>query len=94
MPIYEFECERCGARFDRLVEAGTGSVPCGECGAEQTRRRYSAQAAPLELVKGPGGRRRQEARNAELQKRTKAEFKERRKRARDARAKAGGGGDG
>ncbi len=94
MPIYEFECERCGARFDQLVDAGTASVACRECGAERTRRRYSAQAAPLELVKGPGGRRRQEARNAELGKRAKAEFKQRRKRAREARANARGGGDG
>lgn len=94
MPIYEFECERCGVRFDSLVNAGTGSVACEECGAEQTRRRYSAQAAPLELVKGPGERRRQEARNAELQRRTKTEFKERRGRARERRGKAGGGDDG
>jgi predicted nucleic acid-binding Zn ribbon protein len=30
VPIYEFECERCAARFEELVDAGTESVPCRE----------------------------------------------------------------
>ena len=91
MPIYEFECDECGARFEELVAAGTTVVACHECGGERTQRRYSAQAESFKLVKGPGEARRQEARNAELRKRTKADFKARRKAARDARAKAGGG---
>jgi putative FmdB family regulatory protein len=90
MPIYEFECDQCGARFEGLVDAGTTSAACRECGSKRTRRRYSAQAAGFQLVKSPGEARRQEARNAELKKRTKADFKRRRKAARDARAKAGG----
>ncbi len=55
MPIYEFECEQCGARFEELVEAGTESVPCGECGGAMARR-YSAQASSFKLVKPPGRR--------------------------------------
>ena len=89
MPIYEFECEECGARFEGIVEAGTESVPCGECGAAMSRR-YSAQASTFKLVKTPGAARQQEARNAVLKKRTKAAFKQRRKQAREARSKAGG----
>lgn len=92
MPIYDFECEKCGTRFEELVGAGTTAVACQACGSERTHRHYSAQAASFQLVKSPGEARKQEARNADLTKRTKADFKARRKAARDARTKAGGRG--
>lgn len=41
MPIYEFECPKCGARFEEIVAAGTKSAPCAECGAEGAERRLS-----------------------------------------------------
>lgn len=44
MPIYEFECEECGARFEELVPTG-GVAACPQCGSERTRRRYS-QVSP------------------------------------------------
>jgi putative FmdB family regulatory protein len=93
VPIYEFECEECGTRFETLVATGTDAVLCSECGAERTRRRYSAQSATFRRVKSPGDARRQEAKNAKLKKRTKDAFKARRKRQREARAKAGGSGE-
>ena len=40
MPIYEFECSKCGARFEELVRAGETS-PCPACGSQQVERRYS-----------------------------------------------------
>jgi putative FmdB family regulatory protein len=40
MPIYEFECEECGARFEELIAAGA-SVACPRCGAIPARRLYS-----------------------------------------------------
>ena len=86
MPIYEFRCERCAARFEGLVPAGTDSVACPECGAPETVRILSAPGAPMSLVKGPGARSAQERRNAKLQADTKARFKERRRRARERRA--------
>jgi putative FmdB family regulatory protein len=43
MPIYEFECEGCGARFEELVRAGA-EVACKGCGSERTRRLYSTVA--------------------------------------------------
>jgi len=92
MPLYEFECERCGARFEELVAAGTTAAACQRCGSDRTRRRYSAQAASFQVVKSRGNARKQEARNAELKSRTKADFKRRRQAAQDARAKAGGSG--
>jgi putative FmdB family regulatory protein len=51
MPIYEFECEECGARFEELVgvEAAT---PCPTCGSERTRRLYSAVSPPGRQPRG------------------------------------------
>jgi putative FmdB family regulatory protein len=87
VPIYEFACERCETRFEDLVDAGTETVACPECGSERTVRVYSAPGAPPKLVKSPGEARRQERRNAQLRDRAKRRFKA-------ARAKARGGGDG
>ena len=83
MPIYEFRCASCGERFEALVDAGTETEPCRICGAEGAERVLSAQAAPFGLVKSPGSARRQESKNAQLRDRTKADFKARRKRARE-----------
>jgi putative FmdB family regulatory protein len=51
MPIYEFECEACGARFEELVRAGAEAT-CKECGSERTRRRYSTVAPPGRQPRG------------------------------------------
>jgi len=51
MPIYEFECEACGARFEDLVRAGA-EVACEECGSERTRRLYSTVAPPGRQPRG------------------------------------------
>lgn len=91
VPVYEFQCERCGERFDALVDPGTQSTPCRACGHPDTRRVFSAPAAPMRLVKSRGETRKQERRNAQLRERTKARFKEARRRAR-ARREGGGGG--
>lgn len=95
MPIYEFRCEACGARFEALVEAGTDAVECRQCGAAGARRAYSQLAAPFRLVKTRGEARRQEGRNAQLRAAAKARFKQARASARARRRSPGGdGGDG
>jgi putative FmdB family regulatory protein len=85
VPIYEFRCEACGERFEALVDAGTEAADCRACGAAESRRVLSAQAAPLAHVKSPGATRKQERRNAQLRERTKADFAAKRRRAREAR---------
>lgn len=55
MPIYEFECEACGARFEELVAAGAGAA-CRECGSQRTRRLYSSVAPPGRQPRGAGVR--------------------------------------
>ena len=82
MPIYEFLCEACGARFEELVDAGTESVDCGACASQRTRRVYSPQGRPFRIVKTPGDTRQQERRNAQLRERTKQRFGAARRQAR------------
>ncbi|HMC05912.1 MAG TPA: zinc ribbon domain-containing protein [Solirubrobacterales bacterium] len=88
MPLYEFECGRCGSRFEELVAAGTQAAGCRSCGAEGARRVYSAPGAPFRLVKAPGEARRQERRNAELRERTSRRAGAARDRRRPDRGKA------
>ncbi len=53
MPIYEFQCERCGARFEELVSGESGQIPCAECGSPETRRAFpSAISPPGRLPRG------------------------------------------
>ena len=52
MPIYEFECEGCEARFDELVAAGTERHPCPACGRRDARRRLSPVSPPTRLARG------------------------------------------
>jgi putative FmdB family regulatory protein len=56
MPIYEFECEECGVRFEELVAAGAGTVPCPQCGSGRTRRLISAVSPPGRQPRGAGVR--------------------------------------
>jgi len=52
MPIYEFECEGCGERFEELVAAGAESLPCPACGSARTRRLLSGFAPPGRQPRG------------------------------------------
>jgi putative FmdB family regulatory protein len=52
MPIYEFECEECGERFEELVAAGAEAVACPECGSERTRRLMSSVSPPGRQPRG------------------------------------------
>jgi putative FmdB family regulatory protein len=56
MPIYEFECEKCGARFEELVAAGVSDVACAECGSARTRRLISPVSPPGRQPRGAGVR--------------------------------------
>jgi putative FmdB family regulatory protein len=51
MPIYEFECESCGTRFEELVAAGA-EVACRACGSGRTRRLFSNLAPPGRQPRG------------------------------------------
>jgi putative FmdB family regulatory protein len=76
MPLYEFSCEACGARFEQLAPVGTDRVTCPECSSARTVRRLSAPAPPQHLVKTRSEGRKQERRNAALQSSARKRFKE------------------
>ena len=44
MPIYEFECEKCGEDFEQLILGSGKVVQCPRCGSKNTRKRMSACA--------------------------------------------------
>jgi putative FmdB family regulatory protein len=52
MPIYEFECEECGARFEELLAAGASGVACERCGSTRIRRLISAVSPPGRQPRG------------------------------------------
>jgi putative FmdB family regulatory protein len=45
MPLYEFDCCACGARFQEIVPAGC-TAPCPACGGERVNRAFSQIAPP------------------------------------------------
>jgi putative FmdB family regulatory protein len=88
MPIYEFRCPACEARFEALAPAGTETEPCRECGASEATRVISMPAAMPKLVRSGSGVRRQEEKNRRLHEQTKSDFKAKRQSSR-AKAKKG-----
>jgi putative FmdB family regulatory protein len=83
MPIYEFECEGCGARFEELVAAGQG-VACPSCGSEQTRQLLSAVSPPGRQPRGAA------VRSNESRRREKEAGRQERLAASQKRRAAGG----
>jgi putative FmdB family regulatory protein len=45
VPIYEFECAKCGARFEELVRAGE-AAPCPQCRSSEVRKLLSQIGEP------------------------------------------------
>ena len=43
MPIYEYQCRRCGHRFEKLIRnaATATAVTCTQCGTEQVDKQFS-----------------------------------------------------
>ena len=52
MPIYEFECEACGSRFEELVSSDTRMPACPACGSKETRRLLSPVSPPARQPRG------------------------------------------
>ena len=57
MPLYEFECARCGETFEELVRRSEEGQPveCRRCGSAETRKLMSAPAATASGSCGEGG---------------------------------------
>jgi putative FmdB family regulatory protein len=54
MPIYEYQCAKCGHCFERLMFAGDceGDVKCPDCGKPEARKLVSCAST---LSGGAGG---------------------------------------
>jgi putative FmdB family regulatory protein len=52
MPIYEFECDACGERFEELVAPDVAALACPACGSERTRRLMSGVSPPGRQPRG------------------------------------------
>jgi putative FmdB family regulatory protein len=83
MPLLEFECERCSARFEELVREER--VPaCPECGAGEVRRLYSPIGRAGAVRMSRGQRRDSDLRRSEREVARREQFSERRKARRQS----------
>jgi putative FmdB family regulatory protein len=55
MPLYDFTCDHCGTRFERLVrrESDAAEVDCPDCGGRHVSRALSLPAAPVSAAPVP-----------------------------------------
>jgi putative FmdB family regulatory protein len=94
VPIYEFDCQSCGHRFEELVGSHVGvetaEIACPECGSTEIERLLSSSYAPLQRQMTPNQRRRAEDRRGT----DRGGAKERFKQQRAAEKRAAGRGDG
>lgn len=45
MPIYEYVCDECKSRFERIVTAKNGKPECPKCGSHRSTVQFSTFAA-------------------------------------------------
>ena len=45
MPIYEYSCDDCGTKFEKLVRAASPEVACPSCGHDHLKQELSTFAA-------------------------------------------------
>jgi putative FmdB family regulatory protein len=46
VPIYDYSCTACDARFDELVRSDAPPPPCPTCGADESQRLLSTFLTP------------------------------------------------
>ncbi len=82
MPLYDFACDACEERFEALAKPGE-TPPCPACGAEATRRLFTAIAPPLKFGLRGRAARESNSRRSEREAQKKEAFKAERKRKRE-----------
>ncbi len=53
MPIYEYRCLECGAKFEKIVSLNTHSMNCEKCSSSRVEKLFSAfavQAGRLRIL--------------------------------------------
>ncbi|MFB3924336.1 MAG: zinc ribbon domain-containing protein [Terriglobia bacterium] len=44
MPIFEYQCRKCGSRFERVVTSADAPTTCKECGSARVEKLLSVFA--------------------------------------------------
>ena len=44
MPIFEYQCRKCGAKFEKLVSSADVTATCKECGSARVEKLLSVFA--------------------------------------------------
>ncbi len=44
MPIFEYRCRDCGARFERILSSATATTTCKKCGSQNVEKQLSVFA--------------------------------------------------
>jgi putative FmdB family regulatory protein len=82
MPLFEYECDSCGTRFEELV-MDSETPACPACGANGPRRLYSSVSPPPKVgLRGLAARRSNAVRRAREEQRQERRAQ---RRDRDAR---------
>jgi putative FmdB family regulatory protein len=55
MPIYEYLCDDCGVRYERIVMNGNTKITCPKCESSKKTIQLSVFAAPSNGGKSSGG---------------------------------------
>ena len=50
MPIFEYKCEKCETRFEKLVSGNNTKVLCEKCGSEKVKKQLSPFSAKVNQV--------------------------------------------
>lgn len=56
VPVYEFQCEECGSRFEELAPSDATNLACPRCGSGRTRRLLSPVSPAGRQPRGAGVR--------------------------------------
>jgi putative FmdB family regulatory protein len=57
MPIYEYRCLECGAKFEKIVSLNTDSMDCEKCNSSHVEKLFSAFAVcrRVSVFEAPSG---------------------------------------
>jgi putative FmdB family regulatory protein len=95
VPIYEFDCQSCGHRFEELVGSHVGvetaDLVCPECGSAKIERLLSSSYAPLQRQMTPNQRHRADDKRGTDRGGAKERFKQQRAAEKRAAARRSGG---
>jgi putative FmdB family regulatory protein len=82
VPLYDFRCRKCGARFEEHTPYGE-LPPCAACGAAETERELSPFAGPF-TVAARGAAAKHSNATRRVREEQRRERRERRKAADDS----------